>query len=554
MNNYTSPENNTPATGVSVTPTGGQSVMVSNPYVMPAIPKKPKREYSAKENMFAWLCFVLAYLFTLTIPINSNPLGLFVVIMLMYIVSTIVLLTKGKKPPITPLVFGASAVIVSCSLILTANNFLHTFAYLYAMVVYCYYIYALSSDNNFKYADVILADFIKALFVLPFYSFESMFVSMFSGKQNKGGRLMVKVLCGVAIAIIPTVIIFALLSYDESFSVLMEKMFNFEDFDLFRYIVKLILAIPFGAYAYSIYISSVDKKCEHILSSDKRRTSITKIQFVPQITVLVAVLPILFLYIVFFVSQFKYYVSGFTSVLPQGFSYAQYAREGFFELCTVSVINLVIIISISLFIKRKKGKRSVLLKIISIILSVFTLVLISTALAKMSMYIDCYGLTPKRVYATWFMIVLALVFVLVIIRQFVPKLQIIVLSISLLVVMFALLSLSGVESYIAKYNVDRYLDKTLPTVDVAAIEDLGDAGVPELVRLAEVLDSNNDTDIATTKLDEIDNEMYYELVVYLRDKAAVIRNQDENGSRSIWSFTVPSAKAEKALRSTSLFE
>lgn len=526
---------------------------VTNPYQqMPNNCKKPPREYSVKENIFAWACFVLAYLFTLSIPINSNPLRLFIVILLMYVTATVILFVKGKKLQLTPILVAASAIIVSCSLILSANNFLHFFAYLYAMVAYCYYLYALSSDNSFSFRDSILADFIKALFVLPFYSFESLFVSMFSGKQNKGGRFVVKVICGVAVAIIPTAIIISLLSYDESFSALMDKVFNFEDFDLLTHIVKLLIAIPFGAYAYSIHISSVDKKCEHILTENTLQKCMKKLQFAPIVTVAVAVLPILFVYVMFFVSQYKYYISGFTGVLPQGFSYAQYAREGFFELCTVSIINLVILVAVSLFMKRKENKQSVLLKILSVVFSVFTLVLISTALAKMAMYIDCYGLTPKRVYATWWMVVLSLVFILVILKQFISKLKIIALSLFVLVIMFAALSLSGVDSYIAKYNVDRYLDGSLQTVDVKAIEELGDAGVPQLVRLAKVLDERNGTDIATIKLDEIDDEMYYELKVYLIDRAALIRNQDYTGDKNIWSFTIPSSQAEKALRSTNL--
>ncbi len=521
-----------------------------NPYTLPQVPKKPLREYSVKENLFAWASFVLAFLFTLTVPIRRNPFGLFVVIVLMYAVATAVLLIKGKRIQLMPVLVGASAVVISSSLILTSNNFLHFFAFLYSMIAYCYYLYGLSSDQRFRFSDSILVDFIKALFVLPFYSFSDMFVSMFSGKGNKSGRFILKMFLGILIAIIPSMIIFALLSYDEGFSNIIEKIFDFENFDLFKNIVRLVLALPLGAFAYSIYISSIDKKCEKVLTYDSCKKTMKSMHFAPVVTVLTAVVPILFIYIVFFISQWKYYVSGFTGVLPNGFSYAEYAREGFFQLCSVSVINLIILTVIAMFLKRKEDKTSIVLKILSVIFSVFTLVLISTALSKMYMYINCYGLTPKRVYATWLMLVLALVFILIIVKQFVRKIKLIALSLAILVFMFAGLSLSGIEEFIAEYNVDRYLDGSLSTVDIEALNELGDPAIEHLVRLANILDEQNGTDIATEKVGYTDESMYPRLVVLLRDEAVKLKAQDN----SVWSFTVPSLKAEKALRSTTLFD
>lgn len=373
---------------------------------------------------------------------------------------------------------------------------------------------------------------------------------MFSGKSNKGGRFILKILLGLIVAVVPTMIIFTLLSYDDGFSDIIGEILNFENFDLLSHIVKLIFAFPLGAYAYSIYISSVDKKCENILTPESCKKSMTSMHFAPPITILTFILPILFIYVVFFISQWKYYVSGFTGVLPDSFSYAQYAREGFFQLCTVSVINLLILIVITLFLKRKQDKPSLLLKVISIIFSAFTLVLISTALAKMVMYIDCYGLTPKRVYATWLMAVLVLVFVLIIIKQFIKKLRLIALSLAILIIMFTALSLSEVESFIAQYNVDRYMDATLSTVDVEALDELGDPAVPQLVRLYEVLknelDGKEDEPEYVKKYD-----LYVEVTDTLRSRGIEYRqSREENKNSSVWSFTLPSYRALEALRKT----
>lgn len=135
-------ENNTniPPMGTINRPGQGPTVPY---YTTPPVIKKPPRNFSKLENIYAWLSFILAYLFTLSIPINENPLGLLVVIILMFGVSTAVLLRKAKKPQLMPLLVSVSAILLSTSLILTSNGFLHFFTFLYSMIAYCYYIYGL---------------------------------------------------------------------------------------------------------------------------------------------------------------------------------------------------------------------------------------------------------------------------------------------------------------------------------------------------------------------------------------------------------------------------
>ena len=180
----------------------------------------------------------------------------------------------------------------------------------------------MTSENRFKFRDSILIDFTKAIFVLPFYSLSDMFVSMFEGAKNKGGKTILKVVIGFGLAVIPTAIVLSLLSYDSDFSKLMDTIFHIEDFNFLTHLVKLFLALPLGSYAYGIYISSFDKKCDKILTTASCKKSMTKMCIAPAVTVVTAVLPVLFVYVVFFISQWKYYVSGFTGVLPKGFSYA----------------------------------------------------------------------------------------------------------------------------------------------------------------------------------------------------------------------------------------
>ena len=545
--------NNTPNTEKTtpVLTSAGTPVVSVNPYTKSQImTKKPAREFSKKETLFAFLCYIVSYLFCLSIPIRNNPLGAFIVIFVTYLSTFGFMISKGKKIKVMPVLVGVSAVATSFSLVLTSNGFLHFFAFTYAISAYCYFLYGMSSENIFRFKDSIVIDFAKAIMVLPFVSFASLFQAMFFGKNNKSGKFVLKILLGIVITIIPTMIILLLLSYDSGFTDLLKKAFDFDGADIFNHIVSLLFALPVGAYVYSIFISSKDSKCANVLTADGVNKTMPKLRIAPVVTVLTAVLPIFALYVVFFVSQWQYYISGFTGVLPKDFSYAEYAREGFFQLCTVSVINLIILVFISVLMKRKEGKRPYILNVVSIIFSLFTLVLISTAMAKMYMYIDCYGLTPLRVYASWFMAVLTLVFVLIIVKQFAKKLRLIVISLTALVLMFSALSLLNVDSFIAKYNVDRYLDGTLETVDIDAMEMLGDSAVPQLVRLAEIMDEKTGTDISKVEYDYEDESMYYLLAKSLQRRALEMK-EDESG---IFSFTLAKYRAEKAIESTNLLD
>jgi hypothetical protein len=147
------------------------------------------------------------------------------------------------------------------------------------------------------------------------------------------------------------------------------------------------------------------------------------------------------------------------------------------------------------------------------------------------------------------MFVLALLFVLLIVKQFVPKISTVAFSLAAGLALFAVLSLGNLDGMIAKYNVDRYLDGSLPTVDIEAMENLGDAAIPELVRLAKYMDEKNGTDVKTEPATAGRGDMYGKLVYALREEARIISldNAGMGSMKKFFSFNVPALKAEKAL-------
>ena len=504
-----------------------------------------ERQFSVLDSVYAWITLILGYLFCRAFPVKTSTLGGFLLVFTAFVVSFIVFKIRGEKIGVLPTIAAISAVVISATLVITSNNFLGAYAYLYAIVAYMYFIFAATANRTQKgFSNYVLIDFFKAIFVMPFVSFGLVFKALFSGKARGSGKFILKLLLGCGITIIPTAIIFSLLSYDSGFTKLFKNIFDFSVGDFFSQFVSIGFAIPMAMYVFGLYASSTAHKCQNVATVKKCRAFWGKIKIAPIVTILAAVVPILLIYVVFFISQSSYYLSAFTGVLPENLTYAEYAREGFFQLCTVSCINLAIITLISMFMKRNNGKPSVALKILSVIFSVVTLALIATAVSKMVIYIECYGLTQKRVYSTWLMVVIAFVFIFIAIRQFAPKIKVVALSLSVLVVLFGALSLSNVDRLIAKYNVDRYIEGSLEDFDVDATVELGDAAIPELVRLNGYLEEKMQKGDITYE----QKGTYYNLTDDLEQSKKT--KEDEKKEKEIFSYTLPYIEAQRALSQT----
>lgn len=499
-------------------------------------PSVPPRTFSGAECVFAWLSLLLGYTFCRAFPASDNPLSAFVFVLLLYGATFIILAIKGLRFTITPILTAVSSILVASSLVIGNNEFLNFFAYTYSLAAYTYFVYTSTGNSvNKIFSNYMPIDFIKALFVLPFISFNKIFKALFLGK--KSGKMALKVIAGLAIAIIPTIIVFSLLSYDSSFMKLWDTLFTFNSSLIFSYVISAIFSIPIGMYLFGLFISSSDKKGYEILTVKQCENTAEKLKKVPILTTLSATAPILLIYVLFFISQIEYYISGFTSTLPDELSYAEYAREGFFQLCVVAVINLLIIIFVSLVMRRSGNERPLALKLITIIYSVCTLFLISTAVAKMLMYIEIYGLTQKRIYAFWFMIVLTVVFILISINQFIPKIKTVALSLAVAAALFTVLSVANVDSVIAKSNVDRYINGDLAKIDTKALLDLGDNAVPELVRLYDHVKEKSKTEKISSEDFSVLSSLKYEL----QD----LKSQTVNDDLS--SFTISHYRAKNAI-------
>ena len=512
--------------------------------------KRAKGNYAPLEVVFAWICLIMGYLFCRVFPVGEHTLGGFLFILLLFGTTAVVLKLRGAKFGRVPTAVACVSIIFSVSLVVSSNDVIHNLSYIFALATYCYFVY--STTGNSVRSGMIVVDYINAMFVLPVLSMGyAMDAILSGGSAKKGSGFIVKVLAGMASTVIPTVIVVALLSYDDGFRTILAHMINFDLREVLSHVISILAGGIIGSYVFGLYISAVDNRISGAITADLCRRGIEKVRIASPLSMFVSAVPRVFIYLVFFIAQWGYYVSGFTGVLPDEFSYAEYAREGFFQLCTLAVFNLGSILITNLCMRRN-GKKSVrMIKLLTVLYSMVTLVLISTAISKIIMYIDHYGLTQNRMYAACMMVILAVIFVLFIVKQFVTRIPLGKISIAASVAIFMVLALCNVDGAVAGYNVDRYIKGECITVDMASMEGLGDAAVPELVRLAEHMDKVNGTDISEAEVYDCgEDDIYGQLVRILNKKADEIteRKYERDGMmKKLFSLNVPALKAERAL-------
>jgi len=101
------------------------------------------------------------------------------------------------------------------------------------------------------------------------------------------------------------------------------------------------------------------------------------------------------IYIVFSVIQILYLFIG-KMALPEGYTYAGYAREGFFQLLAVCIINLLLVVFCMAFFKDSK-----ILKGLLTVISVCTYIMTASSAMRMIIYIRYYYWTYLRIAVLW---------------------------------------------------------------------------------------------------------------------------------------------------------
>ncbi len=474
----------------------------------PPVKQVCKREFTTADAVISVICFALGWMFTHFAC--GYPGGLWGGIMWLMFGITGAAFVKTKQISVTvtqKIIFGI-AVIFCLTPLFCANGFINLLAAMFVFMLYFYLGITLSGIEPF--GKHFISDLFKSVMLQPFSCYSD--APKAAGKlfKNKtAGKNIGLAFAGIIIALPLTIFVLVLLaSSDDGFCDLMEDILirNMPDFE-FRYVIEFGFAFLVWMYLFGALSASAEPAAP-------RYTDSRRLRFVPSALGYPAVTPICIFYIIYIAMQFRYFTAAFTGVLPEGFSYSDYARQGFFELCAVAVINLVTIAALQTFMKRDENdEKTAPLKIYTTAISVFTLFLIFSAISKMLLYINEMGMTPLRIYTSWFMILLAIVFVLIVISQFV-NIKFWKTAFATFALMMSILCFGNIDGMIADYNVTAYETGRLETVDFNVLEDLGRPAVKHIERLVDSPDEWDAKLARRTLLDIEKNTGYYSGFAY----------------------------------------
>ncbi|SNT36101.1 protein of unknown function [Actinomadura meyerae] len=170
-----------------------------------------------------------------------------------------------------------------------------------------------------------------------------------------------------------------------------------------------------------------------------------------------------------------------------GLTYAEYARQGFFQLVVVTVLVLVVVAAAKRYAPDATQGDRMTVRVLLGLLCALTLVVVAVALRRLYLYEETFGWTRLRLWVHAFELWLGLVVVLVavagVVRGRVPWLPRAVAG-SGAAAMIALVLINP-DGFIAEHNVARHAQ--LGKIDVRYLRELSADAVPALDALPEPL-------------------------------------------------------------------
>lgn len=293
----------------------------------------------------------------------------------------------------------------------------------------------------------------------------------FSSKENKKIQIKPQVLTGILISIpLVLVILIFLSSADEVFNYYASEFFQtiniFNNQSIVNILSHIFVIFVASVYFFTFFWGISEK-------TELEQTSSLSSKIDP-ITMSIPVTALNIIYLFFSIIQFSYLYGDGT--LPVDFTYAEYARRGFFELVAVTLINFTIIIIGINHTKPCSEKLSSFCKVLYTLLAIFTLNMLYSAHYKMSLYEKSYGYTYLRVYVHLFMVLLLILIMISMVSIWYKVLNLPKAIVVITLVFYTFLNIINVDAFIAKRNIALYKEKN--KIDLVYLTDLSVDALP----------------------------------------------------------------------------
>lgn len=257
-------------------------------------------------------------------------------------------------------------------------------------------------------------------------------------EESDKKRYFLPVFIGFIITI-PLLLFMTLLlaSADVVFSSMIRRIFqSFNFVILFRIIIMIsvVFFVSYGLYA-AFCMKEVKEEVKDYRTFDA-------------LTAIIVTTALSMLYAVFSSIQILYLFIG-KMKLPEGYTYSEYAREGFFQLLAVCILNLFIVL-VCLYLFRE----NTILKIILTVISGCTFIMILSSALRMIMYIRRYNLTFLRIFVLWSLAVIFLLMAGVTVFIYLNEFPLFKYVVTVITLFYIVLSFSHPDYWIARYNLN----------------------------------------------------------------------------------------------------
>lgn len=341
--------------------------------------------------------------------------------------------------------YGVILVLLGINLMTTMDAFLHFIDYVAIVMVFVSGVLSVVQDTS-KWD---LGDSVIAIMSHVFGALSNLFDfvgdwGVFNKNKDKKSSLIGYIVIGVIVTI-PLLIVVVLLlgEADVVFADLLENVFkDFEFVDAFG-ICFVFAGALFGAYAW--LVNFVNKGVK-ISERDKRTNE-------PTILIVIGI-SLGLVYLLFCGIQIMYLFAG-VGELPEGYTYAEYARQGFSELMFVCLINLLIVL-----IGTKYFRENIVLKVVLTVITGCTYLMVVSSAYRMYMYISVYQMSVLRIWVLWTLVWLTFILTGALISVYNNKFSLFVYSMIVTSALYLVFAYAKPAHLVANYNLSDHYDES----------------------------------------------------------------------------------------------
>jgi len=246
------------------------------------------------------------------------------------------------------------------------------------------------------------------------------------------------------------------------FKPIMDWLMNLHIEEVVGKIILFMFLLPFVASTIWSYRDAFSVSASAGLKTTIKTPSIPTASAITVLAMVNAV------YLLYAGVQFAYLFGAWGGSLPDGLTPAEYARTGFFELAFISSINIILLLC-SIKLTRREGRTGLVIRCLSTGLLVLSSVQLISAMLRMRLYIEAFGFTQLRYFVTAFMILMAVYFLFLLLREFVSGFPLLRCMLFAGAIALVILNYSVPDAQIAKYNISHYVSGELKTLDTEYI-------------------------------------------------------------------------------------